>query len=289
MNIKPILAATLKNTKDLKFPCICTPKLDGCRGLLKDKQILSRSLKLIPNLHVQSQLAMIDLPQGLILDGELLSGKFNECQSSFMTITGIPSFTYWVFDAFINPDMPYIDRLKLLESLKLDYPFVKIVPFCLINSLEQFEAKEQKYLSQGYEGIMIRSLEGVYKFGRSTVKEGILLKFKRFEDGESEVLGYDLLCKNMAESTINALGLKEKSHRLEDRVEQEAIGCFHVRDVHSGIEFSVSTGMTKQQREDFYKIRDSLIGKIVNYKYQKVELNKPRFPVFRGFRDKIDF
>ena len=40
----------------------------------------------------------------------------------------------------------------------------------------------------GFEGAMVRSLDGRYKNGRSTLREGLLLKVKPWKDSEAEIL-----------------------------------------------------------------------------------------------------
>jgi DNA ligase 1 len=291
--MKPMLAATLKDLKDLQFPCLVQPKYDGLRNLTNKGVGLSRKLKPIPNKHVQKMLSIIDIPDGLTLDGELLCTTFNETQSKIMSHDGEPEFTYWIFDSVYDnlAITNFNDRYKALQSLNLEqkYPWIKIVPTYVVNSIEEFEQKEAEFIEQGYEGIIIRDGLSPYKFGRSTVNEGYLLKHKRFLDSEAEVLGWTPLYVNKEESEINELGYKFKHRRKGNLTETEAIGSFQVRDIYSGIEFDVPTSkMTKIEKEHYYTIADSLISKIINYKYQKVELNKPRFPTFRGFRDKLD-
>src|SRR5690606_28483163 len=50
---------------------------------------------------------------------------------------------------------------------------------------------ESTCLARGYEGVMLRDPDGPYKFGRSTLREGTLLKLKRFEDAEAVVIGFE--------------------------------------------------------------------------------------------------
>ena len=47
-----------------------------------------------------------------------------------------------------------------------------------------------KNLNAGYEGLMLRDPNGIYKFGRSSVKENILLKVKEFMDDEAEIIAF---------------------------------------------------------------------------------------------------
>ena len=56
-----------------------------------------------------------------------------------------------------------------------------------------------------------------------------------------------------------------------------------------GVDFEIGTGFTEAQRIEFWKDRKNLLGKLVKYRSQEIGVkDRPRFPVFHGFRDKID-
>lgn len=74
-----------------------------------------------------------------------------------------------------------------------------------IGSAAELAAYKEKCLSEGYEGVMVRDPAGPYKCGRSTVREGWLLKIKRFEDGEAEVLETYEGMSNYNEAGVDAL------------------------------------------------------------------------------------
>jgi DNA ligase-1 len=55
------------------------------------------------------------------------------------------------------------------------------------------------------------------------------------------------------------------------------------------VEFDLGTGFTSGQRRDLWVGRGKLKGKLVKYKFQPTGVkDKPRFPVFIGFRDARD-
>ena len=70
MTFRPMLASHCKDTSKLKFPVLVSKKLDGVRASMQGGILLSRSLKPIPNVHVQEMFK--GLPEGL--DGELIFG-----------------------------------------------------------------------------------------------------------------------------------------------------------------------------------------------------------------------
>ena len=59
--------------------------------------------------------------------------------------------------------------------------------------------------------------------------------------------------------------------------------------MHTGVEFSIGSGFTEEQRREIWNKKVELIGSIVKYKYFEVGVkDKPRFPIFLAFRDKKD-
>ncbi|XAO36647.1 ATP-dependent DNA ligase [Pseudomonas phage WP1] len=49
----------------------------------------------------------------------------------------------------------------------------------LVTSIEQFSEVERRHTGPGFEGSMGKRVDGTYKFGRSTAKEGYCVKVKR--------------------------------------------------------------------------------------------------------------
>jgi len=86
--------------------------------------------------------------------------------------------------------------MEALDSFPLESSIViKLLPR-VINSAEELDAFEAACLRDGFEGVMLRSPSGRYKFGRSTLKENLLLKLKRFEDAEAQIIGFEELSHN---------------------------------------------------------------------------------------------
>ena len=52
---KPMLSATCKDSSQLVYPVLVTPKLDGIRCLVKDTGVVSRTLKPIPNKYIRKE------------------------------------------------------------------------------------------------------------------------------------------------------------------------------------------------------------------------------------------
>jgi len=269
---KPLLAHSKTPVLDsIKYPVLMSPKLDGIRCILIDGVPHSRAGKVIPNLFVQRELK--DIHNNLILDGELMvDGDFNSVQSAIMSNSGEPDFTFNVFDV-INTQ-GFSTRLRHAQNAVETFGGrLRLVYHSLVTNAEQAAAKHKEYCAAGYEGSMVRRPDGEYKHGRSTAKQGILLKIKDFSDDEAVILDVKQLARNLDTST----------KCLHNLVYEDAVGSFTVR--WKGKIFNVGSGLKAAQRRELYAIKDKLVGKTITFTYQEVTTyGVPRFPVFKGFR-----
>lgn len=288
--MKPLLAYTVESIDSVSFPVLASPKLDGIRCLIKDGVAVSRTLKPIPNAHVRLQLA--GLPN---LDGELIVGDptdpacFNRTTSAVMSQAGTPEFTFRVFDSFTFPAKWFVSRLARAEfevgEAQAEFRPVEIVPHVSIHNAAELAAYEAEMVALGYEGVMIRHPDGAYKQGRSTAREGILGKVKRFADSEAEVIGVEELFHNGNAAEINALGHTERSTAAAGLVAGDTLGALIVKAEGYAEPFKLGTGYTAAQRAELWRDRDSLIGRTVKFKHQPAGAkDAPRFPVWLGFR-----
>jgi DNA ligase 1 len=302
MAFKPLLAATiddLHETLERQGPMLASPKLDGVRCLIRNNQAVSRNLKPIPNGHVQERLKHAAL-EGGTLDGELIVGDprhpqcFQLLQFGVMSRDGRPNFTFWVFDAYGRCDLPFKDRLSIakyhVKDLNaLGYNCFKLVTHKLIATAEELIEYEGQQLAYGFEGVMLRRPDGAYKQGRSTLREGILLKLKRFKDSEAIVIGHTELESNQNVATRDNLGHTVRSSHKAGKIGAGKLGSLMVRDVVSGVEFEIGTGFDEAARVGLWAGRDNLAGRLLTYKFQPTGVkDKPRFPVFKGWRHGAD-
>lgn len=274
---------------------MASPKLDGIRALIYKGEVVSRNLKPIPNEYVQKLFK--DLPEGM--DGELVVGQptapdcFRKTSSGVMSIKGEPKVTFYVFDLFSMPQDSFANRYDFLRHLVKEnkYPKVKLVPQVRIKDSFKLDEYEATMTERGYEGIMVRTMAGAYKHGRSTLKEGYLMKLKRFEDSEAEIIKVNELFHNQNELEKDKLGHAKRSSKKAGLVKAGTMGSVTVRDIHTGVEFNIGAGFTEEERLWFWQHRRkaSVKGRIVKYTFfPSGSKEKPRFPVYQGFRDEID-
>lgn len=284
--MRPMLAATLKDLSVLRYPVYCTPKLDGIRCLVINGIAYTRNMKKIPNKHISKMIAdsiRIDI------DGELIVGNtFQSTSSAVMSVEGELDFKYKVFDHLsLKKEDKYIQRIRILANEMFPY-FVDVLCPTEIKTKYDLLYYENYCLKQGNEGIIIRS-NVAYKQGRSTVKEQGMFKLKRFIDSEAIVIGFVPRYHNANPKKKNEFGYSQRSSHKANMILLETLGALQVRDLKTSIEFEIGSGFTDKQRKLFWHTQTSLINKIVKYKYQSIGvLNKPRFPVFLGFRDSRD-
>lgn len=291
MIVSPMLASALPSIDKVKYPVLCTPKLDGIRCLIINGQAVSRKFKPIPNNYIREQLK--GLPENL--DGELITytngirDNFNIVSSKVMSEDGEPEFTYEVFDYVkTNLTQNYQSRMFMLGILNLPEFCNKLLPIFIYDEQELLDY-ESKCLNEGYEGIMLRIPEGPYKCGRSTPKEAYLLKMKRFEDSEAIIIGFEERMHNTNEATKDAFGKTERSSHKDNMVPMGTLGSLRVRDIKTGKEFNIGTGFDDATRQWMWDNKEKLMGDIAKYKHQPSGSDElPRFPVFLGLRDKID-
>lgn len=285
--MKPMLAATIDfDIAKLRYPLLVSPKLDGIRALIMGGVVVSRNFKPIPNQYVQKILGRKELNG---LDGELIVGDptapdaYRKTMSGVMSEAGEPAVVYHVFDDYQHHG-PFTERFAQIG--RGGHPsHVEVVPHTLIEDHLKLRAYEEVALGMGYEGVMLRSLDGPYKHGRSTLREGYLMKLKRFMDSEATIVGCSPKYHNANELTRDALGRAKRSSHQENMIELDTLGSLYVIDNSSRIDFEIGTGFDDAQRSHLWKIREQLVGQIVKYKYFPTgSKERPRFPVFIGFR-----
>lgn len=287
----PTKALTNEQIKDLPWPMLASVKLDGIRGVVRHGVVWSNSGKPLRSKAVQAKFGKLEGMDGEIIYGAPNASNVYNLSTSFCNSTEIPegmeytNVYFYAFDDVRIPNVAYTER----QPKVFDYDS-GLIPLgsTLINTYEEFVEYETEAINAGFEGVMLRKPDGRYKEGRSTLKEALLLKIKRFQDDEAVILDYYEEMHNTNEATTDAQGYTERSTAKAGLVGKGTLGGFRVRN-SKGQVFDVGGGYTAKDRQLLWCIRDECIGATIVYKhFPHGAKDAPRFPTFKGFRDTDD-
>jgi DNA ligase-1 len=297
---KPMLAPNEVPSDEFiatRLPLLASYKLDGIRCTIQDG-LKSRSLKPIPNKFLQERFAT--LPEGT--DGELVQGvkqdneTFKRSHKIVMKADRPLDFfgdtvRLHVFDKY-DATEGFRDRLGNAHAGVAGKYCVVPVKHVEIFSMGELAAFENQALGLGYEGVMLRSLNGPYKEGRATLNQGWLMKLKRYVDAEARILSMYEEMENQNEEFTNELGRTARSSHKENKVGKGQLGGFNVVGVNGAykdVEFRVSSSSIDHDERKRIWTADNAVGKTITYKYFPIGSDeKPRAPVFKSFRSAED-
>ena len=281
------------------------PKLDGVRVLMwcaisgpgdLDIAIISfsRNGKVFDNFGViESEIAnrmrtlsSLSGHSSFILDGEIVGKSFNELMrvarkknsaaaaddSVFHVFDFIPmeDFKRGHWNAQLHKRLAVLDKIggviaamphvQLLDSIEVDLD--------VSEGRDQLERYAKDCVAAGYEGIMIKNLDAPYECKRNT----FWLKWK-------PVITVDLQIK----------GIEIGTGRNADRM--GAFVCEGV-DGDKHILVNVGSGVSDEERVEYWENRDSLVGRTVEIMCDTISQNQDgtyslRFPRFVRFRDTL--
>jgi DNA ligase-1 len=314
-SFKPLLAPNQEVDLDnIKYPLLASHKLDGIRCIFYKGEILSRSLKPIQNKQLREKfepLRKFSEEFKYVIDGEIYSPelKFQDIVSFVMTkdledkksikkfgkVMEIPEhLKFYCFD--IIEDGGLLDdcyfSARIETAKKLLKPFNDIIEVLEHHSCPNPKTIEflfEDALENGYEGLILRDPQGRYKFGRGTIKEGIIYKVKPYRTFDAKITGVvqATVVREDAEKKVNELGRSVTSKKKDDRVLIEKASAFWVK--YEGKDLKVTLAMTDEEKEEVWKNRESYIGKWIEYKGLCVGMkNVPRHPVMTRFRNDKD-
>lgn len=268
----PCMLASPMNERTIKhivYPAYAQVKMDGMRfnAVIQKSKIsfFSRNGKpMVLNGILDDQFPSEDG----VYDGELLcisSGSVNPLDRQTgngilsKSIKGTMSIAesklvhavVWDFipidDFIVNRvcKIPYSKRYEMLSSAKLGKR-VSVIENHVVNSLEEANEVYQMYLSQGQEGIVLKSKDGIWEDKRVNYQ----IKFKAELDCDLRVVdwGYGT---NRMKDILGYIECETEDHKLK---------------------VDVGSGFSEEQRKLYSK--EPLNGKIVTVKYNAVITNK---------------
>jgi DNA ligase-1 len=293
---KPMLAPNEKiDISTLKYPLLASYKLDGIRCIFKDGQMYSRALKQFPNIKLRErfeELTKITQQEGIVLDGELLAKSltFNELSGLTRQLDKeLPEdLFFYCFDAIHQEDflMSFRTRTTFLQTLPFVFYYMKLVEQWSILRPEEIEPLYENALAWGCDGLILRDPNGRYKFGRGTIKEGLIYKMKPFQTFDAEIIGIVQATevREGAEKKTNELGRSVTSKKKDDRILIEKAAAFIV--MYEGKELKVTIAMTDEEKEEVWKHKNRYLSRMIEYKGMLVgSKDLPRHPVYLRMRD----
>ena len=292
MKIKTLLSCEVPLDK-VKFPIYISTKFDGIRALVIDGVVYSRSLKPIRNKHVQK---LFGKPEYNGFDGELIVGNiyakdvFQKTTSGVMSEDGTPDVTFHVFDLWSMPTFDYEYRQRELQEILLNNEEYEGVVYTTIHKCQTVEDLEfflNHEKNVGGEGLIGRKPDGVYKYGRSTPKEQLSIKFKFFQQEDFEVVGFNERMHNTNEQKRDELGYAERSSSKEGMIPMDTLGSLVLK--YGDDTFNCGTGFSDALRDEIWSNQDKYLGKLASIRYMSVGMDKlPRCPSFVWFRSGDD-
>lgn len=216
--IKPMLAkqeSKLTNRKILDKEWLCSRKIDGVRALFywngSEIHTASRGGENYDpaTIHLRENETLIkffkEYPT-IILDGELYRhGKTLQQVSGAARMEknayDCDWLQYWIYDMYdtANPDMIASERISFIEgalNLKddvqrdsIDYHAIIKVNHFSVSGEENIWKLHDQYISEGFEGCVIRNPDKPYKPNGRT---NDMLKFKNYKSEDFKVIDYEL-------------------------------------------------------------------------------------------------
>jgi DNA ligase 1 len=246
-------------------------KMDGLRCVFKNGKLYTRNGKEVVGFeHIVEELKT--LGEYDLIDGELYSPDipFQEIQGYVMRKKNVveedKKKIFFNIFAMLKPKRTTAEMVSDIEKRRQanHRKYLRFVEYeIILNDFEKIKALDEQYVMEGYEGVMLRSMEQVYDWKRSDA----LVKYKNFIEDDLEI--------------IEAIEGKGKYKGM--------LGAFLCRGKIMGynIEAEVGSGFNDEQRKEFWKNRKRMIGMKIEAKYQGLTDDKTslRFPIFRKTKE----
>lgn len=261
---------------DIVYPALVQPKLDGVRCIAarngNDISFMSRGGKEYSALQDHPELVKALLkymPDKGTFDGEIYYHGWSLARivSAVKKVNDdTPILEYWVYDIPSN--------LGFYERFKSKYKWHGNIPLKYVYSLtaqgkDNVKTMHDNYVSEGYEGIIIRNKLGPYAWGKRSKN---LQKYKEFIDDEFEIVGHYSESNEINGTPIESI-------------------CFKCVTKDGG-PFDCRPKGTLKHRAEMWKDRESYVGKMLTVRYQGLTDNStgngrkvPQFPIGIAVRD----
>lgn len=151
--------------------------------------------------HLEKELSLLLTTTNLYLDGEIyIHGKSLQDISGILrsgTSSERASLNYYLYDCFDMsvPDMTQHERKKLLTSLynkhKAKLSNIILVDTIMVHSKDEIDRLYKQYLSEGYEGAVVRKANAPYVHAVNNYHSSNILKLKPLGSDEFKIIGFE--------------------------------------------------------------------------------------------------
>jgi ATP-dependent DNA ligase len=209
--IKPMSAHKLNDySHKIIYPACVQKKLDGFRCLSNISHIshknniimYSKGMKPFVFLkHIKNELKKIKelFNSDIYLDGELYENgiKLHEISSLVMKKYAdskqekeMEKISYYIFDMFDinNLSLTFQERYTILNKIfkKYTFKYIKLVSCHMVYNLDEINILNNEYILNGFEGVIVRNMDGLYKLNSKSYD---VLRTKEFKKKEFIILG----------------------------------------------------------------------------------------------------
>jgi DNA ligase-1 len=213
---------------------------------------------------------------------------YNKTESAVMTVSGEPQFKLYVFDSIAMGLRAVTERLAVVLGMS-DTPTIEIVQQFPVENVDDILFYEAWHHVMGFEGVCLRQFDSRYKHGRSTIKEGALLRVIREATDEATVVGFKEKMTNTNPQTVNERGYATRSSHQAYLKGANTLGALTVKSKKFRHEFDIGTGFTDAARKWIWSSKDHVLHRTIVFKYKPYGVkDRPRQPRFKGFRSLLD-
>jgi ATP-dependent DNA ligase len=196
----PMLAHTFRHKLDPKkskekhivYPCYVQPKFDGFRMVYDGTEAWTRGNKpVLPEVYAHLHFDT----QGYTVDGELIlpgNLKVNEtAKAAKKFYPGVSDTLQYILYDIVEPNLTYDERLRIVQGIvwhaknKNGETNVVLAETHTATSTTEIEKYHAVFVAKGYEGTIIRNVDGKYTINK---RSNDLQKHKDFIDGEYEII-----------------------------------------------------------------------------------------------------